>query len=75
MLDILAAAYAETGEFDLAVKWRLRAIELEKYEQAKKECRSRLRLYQQKKPYSEGLAQEALALAWSIAGSGVLPRA
>ena len=75
MLDILAAAYAETGAFDVAVKWESRAIELEKDEQSQKECRSRLRLYQQKKPYRAGPADEALALASSIAGSGVLPRA
>ena len=69
MLDILATAHAETGAFDLAVKWESRAIELEKYEQTKKDYRSRLRLFQQKKPYRAELAREALALASSIAGS------
>ena len=54
MLDILAAAYAETGASELAAKWQSRAIELTKDEQTKEDYRLRLRLYQQKKPFRAG---------------------
>jgi len=52
-LDTLAAAYAEAGEFDAAVRWQARAIELLMDEQEKGDFRSRLALYQAKKPYRE----------------------
>jgi hypothetical protein len=50
-LHTLAAAHADVDNFELAVKWESRAIEIESEEQAKGEFRSRLELYQQKKPY------------------------
>jgi len=53
-LDTLATAYAEIGDFDAAVKWQTKAIELltEKTEQG--DFRTRLKLYQEKKPYHYG---------------------
>jgi tetratricopeptide (TPR) repeat protein len=52
-LDTLAAAYAEAGDFDAAVKWQSNAIELLTDEKKKQEYRSRLKLYGEKKPYRE----------------------
>ena len=52
-LDILAAAYAETGDFDAAVKWQSKAIELSYNEAKIKVYRERLTLYGEKKPYRQ----------------------
>ena len=54
ILSTLAAAYAETGDFETAVKWSGKAVELgvkekEVDDQLKKELES----YQQKKPWRE----------------------
>lgn len=46
----LAAAYAEAEEFDKAVKWQQKAIELAA-ENAPQEFQHRLELYKQKQPY------------------------
>jgi hypothetical protein len=46
----LAAAYAEAGEFDLAVKWQTRAIAAFTDLGDSPEQRARLMLYQDKKP-------------------------
>ena len=50
MLDTLAAAYAESGQFDQAVRWIGRALELapKPFQSA---FRSRSELYQRGKPY------------------------
>jgi len=53
-LDTLAAAYAEAGDFDSAVTWQTRAIGLLMDETRQDDYRSRLVLYQAKKPYREG---------------------
>ncbi len=50
-LDTLAAAYAEVGDFDAAVKWQSKAIELLKNPQEKSDFESRLKLYREKKAY------------------------
>lgn len=52
-LDILAAAYAEFGEFDKAVSVQKNAIELLKPNLAekKKQMQARLKLYEAKKPF------------------------
>ncbi len=50
---ILAAAYAEVGDFDAAVKWQSKAITLLSDNKTKEDFRSRLKLYQQKKAYRE----------------------
>lgn len=46
----LAAAYAENNQFDEAVRWQKKAVELVS-DDAKKDFRSTLILYQQGKPY------------------------
>ena len=53
-VGILAAAYAEVGDFDSAVKWQSKAIGLQRDEKTKEDYRTRLKLYQEKqKPYRE----------------------
>lgn len=51
-VDTLAAAYAEDGQFDLAVKWQTKALELPDFMDSES-GRQRLELYQMKKPYRE----------------------
>ena len=53
IIDTLAAAYAESGDFLLAVKWQTRAIELETDTKNKEEYVARLKLYQAKKAYRD----------------------
>jgi tetratricopeptide (TPR) repeat protein len=52
-MDTLAAAYAEFGDFENACKWQGKAVKWAKTEQEKAEGRSRLKLYEQHKPYRE----------------------
>jgi tetratricopeptide (TPR) repeat protein len=49
-LSALAAAHAELGEFDKAVEWQTKAIELAPKAQ-KDQYEERLKLYKDKKPY------------------------
>jgi tetratricopeptide (TPR) repeat protein len=51
-VDTLAAAYAETGEFEKAIQWQTKAVDLAS-PQEKEEFRQRLELYKEKKPYRE----------------------
>ena len=51
-MDTLAAAHAEAGDFDSAVKWEMKALELAD-EKSKGDLRSRLDLYKTHKPYRE----------------------
>ncbi len=51
-LDTLAACYAESGDFDAAVRWQTKAIEQAPQSQ-KADFRSRLELYRAGKPYRE----------------------
>jgi Flp pilus assembly protein TadD len=53
-IDTLAAAYAEIGEFDKAVEFQEKALSFPGFEeQHGKQCRERLRLYTQRKPYRQ----------------------
>ena len=58
-LDTLAAAYAEAGDFDAAITWQTTAIELLHDEMERGAYRSRLALYQAKKPYREPSPERA----------------
>ncbi len=51
-LDTLAAAYAEVGRFDDAIKWQIKAIELAR-ETRKTEFQIRLAFYKTGKPYRD----------------------
>ncbi|HMB08821.1 MAG TPA: tetratricopeptide repeat protein, partial [Isosphaeraceae bacterium] len=63
-LDTLAAAYAEAGDFDAAVKWEAKALEvLPKDDTDQNSFRSRLALYQDKKPYRDRPEGTANAIA------------
>jgi tetratricopeptide (TPR) repeat protein len=56
-LETLAAAYAETGDFDAAVKWCQRSLELlgdNKDAQMRKELSRALETYKAKKPIRQG---------------------
>jgi predicted Zn-dependent protease len=53
VLDTLAAAYAETGQFDNAVAAQKEAMALVLDERYKQDCSSRLKLYEAKTPYRE----------------------
>ena len=51
-LDTLAAAYAEAGDFEMAVQWQIKAVE-SVLEEAKSRYRSRLDLYKSGKPFRD----------------------
>jgi tetratricopeptide (TPR) repeat protein len=50
-LDILAAAYGGTGDFDAAVAWEMKAIEKTEDPQELSDYERRLELYRQRRPY------------------------
>jgi tetratricopeptide (TPR) repeat protein len=52
-LDSLAAACAEAGDFEQAVKWGEKALHVAVGDDAKQKLRDRLALYRQRKPYRE----------------------
>jgi tetratricopeptide (TPR) repeat protein len=51
ILDTLAAAFAESGDYEAARKWQAKAIELLTDDKEMGDFRRRLELYQQKRPY------------------------
>ena len=53
ILDTLAAAYAESGEFEKAVEWQEKANKLYTDAEDRKKGEERLKLYQDKKPYRD----------------------
>jgi tetratricopeptide (TPR) repeat protein len=50
-VDTLAAAYAETGDFDSAIKWENKFLEYSISDATAEKARERLALYQSHKPY------------------------
>ena len=52
VLDTLAAAHAEQGQFAQAVKWQTKAVELSPAA-SKDELQARLELYRAEKPYRD----------------------
>ncbi len=55
-LDTLAAAYAETGDFDEAVRWQQETIAMQQPgDYSFQEYQDRLKLYQSGQPYREGV--------------------
>jgi tetratricopeptide (TPR) repeat protein len=61
-LDTLAAAYAEDGDFEKAREFESKAIELASDDKQKEECRSRLELYRQGKPFRDEIKKELPAV-------------
>jgi tetratricopeptide (TPR) repeat protein len=57
ILSTLAAAYAETGNFDEAVKWSNKAVEVGG-EENRKQLQQELKSYQAKKPWRELMDEE-----------------
>jgi tetratricopeptide (TPR) repeat protein len=53
-IDTLAAAYAEAGNFDKAIKYERQVIKMIKSSVIDSKIRQRLTLYEQHKPYREG---------------------
>ena len=49
-LNALAAGYAETVQFELAIEWQTKALKMAEPDD-KQECEKRLTLYEQSKPY------------------------
>jgi tetratricopeptide (TPR) repeat protein len=52
-LNTLASAYAQAGDFESAVKWQAKAIELEADAKKKEEYRARFKRFQERKPYRD----------------------
>jgi serine/threonine protein kinase/TPR repeat protein len=53
-LNTLAAAYAETGQFEKAVNGENQAIQYSRTVAAKQDCRNRLKLYESHSPFHQG---------------------
>ncbi len=53
IIDTLAAAHAEAGDFDSAARWQSKAIAYLSDEKQKTDFRTRLKLYQERKPFHE----------------------
>lgn len=51
IIDTLAAACAESGDFEAAVKWQTKAIELFSNENEKPDLNTRLKRYPEKQPF------------------------
>ena len=63
MLDTLAGAYAEAGQFAKAVKTAERAIQLARTgrrQELAKDIQARLALYKTKRPYREYFSAESV---------------
>jgi tetratricopeptide (TPR) repeat protein len=60
IIDTLAAAHAEAGDFDEAVRWQKKALEMAD-PKSKKEMTERLALYQSHQPYRQPVETAATA--------------
>jgi tetratricopeptide (TPR) repeat protein len=60
-VSVLAAAYAELGDFDKAIEWETKAIKLTTDKGLISELRTTLKLYQQHKPFRLGGDAKATA--------------
>ncbi len=58
ILSTLAAAYAETGDFDAAKKWSAKAVELSADDATKEQLAKELASYEEGKPWRESQVQE-----------------
>jgi tetratricopeptide (TPR) repeat protein len=58
MIDTLAAAYAETGDFDRAIKYEKQVVEMVKLSPDRHKLQQRVALYEQHKPYREAPNQD-----------------
>ncbi len=52
-LDTLAAAYAEAGDFEAAVKWQIKVVALAPNKESKVDAEKHLELYKKKMPFHE----------------------
>ncbi|MHB1561664.1 MAG: hypothetical protein ACYC61_29800 [Isosphaeraceae bacterium] len=69
-LDTLAVACAEAGDFDAAVRWQQKAIDLLVDDRQKDDYRARLRLYRDHQPYHEAAAAPSSADAQGLGVRG-----
>jgi tetratricopeptide (TPR) repeat protein len=58
-IDTLAASYAETGDFEAAIRWQTKAIELGTTDSFKAEATRRLELYRIHEPCREDLSGQS----------------
>jgi len=65
-LDTLAAAYAESGEFDKAIRWQRKAIQLGSESAETDEVLQRLDLYESGRPYREPAPDKRKKDRWRL---------
>jgi tetratricopeptide (TPR) repeat protein len=70
LIDTLAAAHAECGDFDAAVQWAQKALDLAPAEK-KSEIRGRLELYRAKQPYRLGPSADLSSRRRSVTLNGL----
>lgn len=73
ILSTLAAAYGEVGEFDKAVEWATKAVELgtESNEPQLDQLKQELEFYRMKKPWREKAETKQNKVPLAPGGSGV----
>ncbi|MFT3780372.1 MAG: S41 family peptidase [Nibricoccus sp.] len=64
-LDTLAAAYARAGDFEKAVLWQTKAVELNKDPDEARGCSDRLALYKKHEAYAQS-SPDKEKVAWSL---------
>lgn len=68
ILSTLASGYAESGDFDTAIKWSSKAVELSKEEENKDQLGKELESYKNKKPWREQQENEEKPNPPAVAG-------